>query len=237
MSDFNHHFVQLDDQGGSYALISENRDTDVAVVFVHGFLGDAKGTWLNFQEMIDSCAQEFPKWTRSDAFFFAYQSFQDSITDSAETLLKTVDILFPDPPKSLFNVKASIPHLAPSLISFTLDHRVYNELVLIGHSEGAVIIRRAVCIAYKTEGPDHKILNARLSLFAPAHFGFVPTGWIGACLAVGQIDAIVMPILRTSPSFCEMKERVLLDQIRTDTGEFLKKWGFRTMVITDSGRS
>src|ERR1700733_10914363 len=171
-----HHWTSLDRlKAAAYGLVSEDRKTDTAVIFVHGFLGDARGTWLNFQEMIDSYVLRFPHWSTADAYFFSYESFLQSITDSAEELLSFTHKIFPKPPGWLFSVPAVIRHI-PGFSLIALKKRTYKRLILVGHSEGAVVIRRAIVVAYKRTGGKDPILGANLALFAPAHLGFTPSG-------------------------------------------------------------
>ncbi|HXX20941.1 MAG TPA: hypothetical protein VEJ46_16180 [Candidatus Acidoferrum sp.] len=238
-ADVEHHWVPLDRiKSGSYALISESAQSDTAVVFVHGFLGDASGTWLNFQEMIDSCRMTYPGWAMCDAFFFHYSSFRQSITDSAEELISFVRAVFPNPPGWIFSVPQPFRELR-ALLVLRLRMRRYKRLVLVGHSEGAVVIRRAVVLEYKRKNGGTPILDAKLALFAPAHLGFTPSGWVGACLATGRVEAIAMMILASSPSFVEMKDKAFLEQIRQDTNAFLQESpdlsGLRARVLFGRG--
>ena len=218
---YEHHFTWIDQLNpGGYALISESPDVDTAVVFIHGFLGDADGTWLNFQEMIDSRHAQYPMWARCDTFFFSYPSFFQEITDSAEQFLNFLSTIYPSPPDWLFSISEFVPNVPATVLALDLPEHIYKNLILVGHSEGCVVIRRAVTIAYKS-GVQHAILGSgMLRLFSPAHLGFQPTGWIRACLGVGRVEAIVMPLLNLSPAFAEMKEKELLDQIREDTTAF-----------------
>jgi triacylglycerol esterase/lipase EstA (alpha/beta hydrolase family) len=218
-----HHWTSLDRlKAAAYGLVSEDRKTDTAVIFVHGFLGDARGTWLNFQEMIDSYVLRFPHWSTADAYFFSYESFLQSITDSAEELLSFTHKIFPKPPGWLFSVPAVIRHI-PGFSLIALKKRTYKRLILVGHSEGAVVIRRAIVVAYKRTGGKDPILGANLALFAPAHLGFTPSGWLGACLALGKVEELTMTILGFSPSFTEMRDKTLLHQIQQDTAELRRQ--------------
>jgi hypothetical protein len=67
------------------------------------------------------------------------------------------------------------------------------------------------------------VMNSRLALFAPAHRGVKLSGWIGACLAIGRVDAVAMPILRSSPAFIEMREQNLLGEIKAHTKDHLNQ--------------
>jgi hypothetical protein len=132
-----------------------------------------------------------------------------------------VEKIFPAPPKSLFKIAPDLLTIAPSLQMLSLEYRKYKRLIFVGHSEGAVVVRRAMCIAFKRTSGKHKALRANLSLFAPAHLGFTPSGWIGACLQVGRIDAIAAPFLNYSTAFVEMKDKTFLAQVQSDTRAFL----------------
>lgn len=208
------------DLRGACALLSDGEQVDTAVVFVHGFLGDVQGTWLNFQEFI--CAPTAPgeSWTNCDVFFFSYPSFRQDITESATQLLGLLNHIFPTPPEEMFEFSKHIPILPDIMIDLRSQRPTYSNLVLVGHSEGGVVIRRAIDLAYSWQYAP--ALNSRLALFAPAHRGVKLSGWIGACLAVGRIDAIATPILRTSPAFSEMKDKDLLREIEKHTDDYLK---------------
>jgi pimeloyl-ACP methyl ester carboxylesterase len=213
VSNTQHHENWLPDlQNGSYSLISDADNVDTAVIFVHGFLGGAESTWLNFQEAI--CSQVTDHWSKCDVFFFSYRSFRDDITESADDLLKFIQKIFPDPPESIFKIPKRVRGL-PCLLELALVRPTYEQLVLVGHSEGGIVIRRAVDLAYAREITT--VLMARLALFAPAHKGVKLSGWIGACLAVGRVDAILIPILNTSPAFVEMKQGPLLAEVESHT--------------------
>src|SRR5467141_1852685 len=144
-------FLQELHQKGSYALISDAVDVDTAVIFVHGFLGTPEGTWLNFPDAI--CSQRDPnylRWSKCDVFFFSYRSFRDDITESAQALLKFIRAVFPQPSDSIFKIPQRVAGVR-ALLDVTKGKPTYKELVLVGHSEGGIVIRRAVDIAYGRE--------------------------------------------------------------------------------------
>jgi pimeloyl-ACP methyl ester carboxylesterase len=213
VSNAQHHENWLPDlQNGSYALISDADEVDTAVIFVHGFLGGAESTWLNFQEAI--CSQITDHWSKCDVYFFSYRSFGDDITESADDLLTFIQKIFPDPPESIFKIPKRVREL-PFPLELELTKPSYKQLVLVGHSEGGIVIRRAVDLAYARKITN--VLMARLALFAPAHKGVKLSGWIGACLSVGRVDAIFAPILNSSPAFVEMKQKGLLTEVENHT--------------------
>jgi pimeloyl-ACP methyl ester carboxylesterase len=205
---------------GAYALISDRPDTETAVIFFHGFLGDAHGTWLNFQSMIESQRANYPEWDRSDLFFVQYPSFRRSISDIAAIALNVVDSVFPVPPPALFETAVRLKGAPEGLLQLNLETHQYKNLILVAHSEGGAVLRRAVEVAYKGNRLHDKLVNAELNLFAPAHLGFEPKGWIGACLNVAKIEQIAITALRLSRAFVEMKEKTTLESTRVNTDRY-----------------
>jgi hypothetical protein len=195
--------------GGAYACMAGSRESvDTAVVFVHGWDGDPVDTWKDFQSMIDKRSDLFPEWNRSDAFFFSYSDITKSIDDSAVLLREFIDQVFPIPSPALSSL---LPYFrAPQ----------YSKLVLVGHSEGAVVIRAAVAYAgmrWQQGGPRAPILDARLTLFAPAQFGFVPTNWLGAIAALTGIRQIARIAIAFSTPATEMHDKTALIQLKEVT--------------------
>jgi pimeloyl-ACP methyl ester carboxylesterase len=205
----------------AYALLSDSKVVDTAVIFVHGFLGDVQGTWLNFQEDICTPTEVGQSWTNCDVFFFGYPSFTQEMTESAEQLLGFIAYIFPDPPKEMFVIDQHLPRLPKRLIDLSSSIPKYRRLVLVGHSEGGVVVRRAVDLAWNWNMTS--VRNSRLALFAPAHRGIKLSGWIGACLAIGRVDAVAMPILRSSPAFSEMRDENLLREIEDHRNSHLNE--------------
>jgi hypothetical protein len=217
---------------GSYALLSANSAPDAAMVFVHGFLGDANETWLQTQWMIDS--PEFSWWGHSDLFFLHYRSFRDSIDQSAYTLLRFVDTFFPRPPAGLVKFHHMVMPMRLTKPDFVLPRRSYRQLYLVGHSEGAVVIRRAVTIRCKkrlaVSKNRRKMLSADLALFAPAQGGFTPSGLKGTGFAIAKKGLFVLnATLNYSPAFVEMKDGRVLQEIRTTTEKLADKFSFNAL--------
>src|SRR6266478_9185897 len=128
---------------GAYALLSDGAEVDTAVIFVHGVLGDAQGTWLNFQEFICKVDRGDGPWAKCDVFFFAYPSFRQDITESATQFLKFIGVIFPEPPEAIFRVSKHIPGIPDISLKLT-KKPTYKKLVVVGHSEGGIVIRRAL---------------------------------------------------------------------------------------------
>src|SRR5260370_1459356 len=64
------HFpISLQGNSGAFALLS-HRLPVAAVIFVHGFLGDPRTTWVDFEHLVDQA----PIWNECDLYFYAYRS-------------------------------------------------------------------------------------------------------------------------------------------------------------------
>jgi pimeloyl-ACP methyl ester carboxylesterase len=188
--------VQMKLPGGKGdALISNNPDTDTAVVFIHGFKGHFQKTWQQFQLLMDD-SQMFPEWDTCDAFFFSYDAESNHPDASAQELGDFIQSIYPNPPDSLFEVTTFedwIGHLAGEKSELTAIHAgwlvwrktpcVYRRLQIVGHSWGGAVARRYVTTrvaAFDSMVPGSEVapksIDAGVFLFAPAHFGFQPSG-------------------------------------------------------------
>lgn len=227
-----HHFNWIDTidprQSGAYAWLSDDPSVKTAVVFVHGFLGDAEGTWLNFQGMVDTHASGITDWSASDLFFFPYASFRQNIDSNAWDLVRFLRSIYPNPSRELFEFDRSLPLLPELLLDLDLKPRTYERLILVGHSQGALIIRRALILIFKNPKPKIKpiqreqLLAASVALFAPAIFGFSPSGWVGSVLRIGAVESLAGLVLDRSPSFTEMKEKTVPNEIEKQTELLLR---------------
>jgi len=198
----------------SYALLADSADKETAVIFVHGFKGHPRTTWLQFQTLVDELQASYPAWASADLFFYGYDSFIDGINISAERFLRFVAAVFPVPSPTLFNLRtdrlpASIRGSYKGLVLPTPER--YRRLLLVGHSMGSVVIRAAVLmslrrslksaadvgvsleagVSLKYQLQSLSLPNAELRLFAPAHFGANPAGWLGVVLNMPFIGELV----------------------------------------------
>ncbi len=170
----------------SYALVSDAESADTAIVYVHGFLGDASTTWEQVQYYVDRLRDE--PFKNSDLYFFDYPAEGQFVQASVGRLRSFLTQIYPSPPSALLEVHLRdfdwrLPHDSDTL-SLRESHP-YSRLILVGHSLGAVVIRRFIADeaishhAARKGGRDvvpSRFLDAELTLMAPAQIGFQPTG-------------------------------------------------------------
>ncbi len=248
----------------SYALLADCEDKNTAVVFVHGFRGHPRKTWLLFQSLVDELQEEFPAWGMADLFFYEYDAYGTGINLNAQAFLEFLKRIFPTPERSLFNMRISrLPaeiRGAYKNLLLPIPKR-YTKLVLVGHSMGAVIIRAAILQLANsklasvrqrraTMGPERKllelrnvrILHAQVRLFAPAHFGANPAGWIGVLLNLPFIGELLRSWLNYGQAYRELSDsslilRDLKDQTTSLAASAPTVSAFRAKSVWGTGES
>lgn len=172
------------------------------VVFVHGFWGGAVKTWRNFPD-----SGRLREWWRSaDMLFVGYPSGKESISGTAYRLVKQLPRFFPMLPQDLLEERGV------SLRSRST--RPYSELLLVGHSLGGVVVRRALCEAarswidldtlhHQTSRPA--LLDADVRLFSPASAGFRPSGLLGQVHAT-PLWSLIRLKLQSSSAFNDLQQ-------------------------------
>lgn len=130
-----------------------------AVVFVHGFGGGADSTWEQFVRFLRAMS------ALADAFFIDYPSTtQDVVFCSAMLRLFLLDLLREPSPKI---VNPSLPEDAPRRAAPV----IYSKVVLVGHSMGAVVVRRALLDLDRDIMTQTEREALHMLFFAPAHKG------------------------------------------------------------------
>jgi hypothetical protein len=179
----------------SYALPANGPTVDTVIIFVHGFGGKPTSTWTNFQGLVDDYSDKYPLWATSDMFFFAYESVRTPIRSNA--------VLFGDFVEYVWEGKwrgVDLPNAGAR----------YKDLILVGHSEGGVIIRRLILDRFEAVSRKVKdqydeadpvtlraamkvaltsdfILDSYLRLFAPACRGVNFSSWIGFLMSLSKL--------------------------------------------------
>jgi pimeloyl-ACP methyl ester carboxylesterase len=167
------------------------------IVFVHGFYGGPLSTWQEFPHSAG------PWWQQSDMLFVSYDSARCTITGVADEIRARLPAFYP-------KIRSDLLSLGGVTVR---EHRedVYEELVLVGHSLGGLIVRRALCDVadewrrglHRSAGPP-PLLQARTRLFSPASAGFRPGGWTGMLRATMSWGLINL-ILSRSPAYTDMQ--------------------------------
>jgi pimeloyl-ACP methyl ester carboxylesterase len=178
---------------GSYVRLSFSDSVDTAYVFVHGFGGDSDKTWHDFESLIEEDSWA-PKWRSRDLYFYDYAGTKLHPADTAIRLANFIGIVFPRPDPELLHAK-----LDELDVSILPADRVYRRLMLVGHSEGGLVLRimtrtwakkakRFTASAASKSGADLSLMPPGdaflpgppgLRLFAPAILGVHPSGFLG----------------------------------------------------------
>jgi hypothetical protein len=173
-----HTFVSLPDDLGA-ALLSAHDETNTAVIYVHGFMGDAIDTWRDLVYYVDLLPDR--PFERADLYFVKYGAEHDFVLTNTQFLREFVHRIFPNPPNSLFTYSlAALDWRVCRTSEVEVEIRIskrYTRLILVGHSLGGVIIRRLIADEFVGSQPQNPIPvlgNADVRLFAPAHLGFRP---------------------------------------------------------------
>jgi pimeloyl-ACP methyl ester carboxylesterase len=193
------------------------------IVFVHGFGGHAVNTW-----------DEFPQsgrighwWQEADMLFVGYASTKENATSVADRLNAELPNFYPRP-------------FAPAMRVGEVDARdeiePYEELLLVGHSLGGLIIRRALKQAaqqwvFSPAGtPLPAILNAQMRLFSPASAGFRPAGFAGFLKAMTGIWGLAELRLRMSSAYWDLQpSSSLIIDTRRETEDLFARTGLTAL--------
>jgi pimeloyl-ACP methyl ester carboxylesterase len=144
------------DSGARWAMTPVGR----AVVFVHGFGGDAQGTWDQFATLLPYQ----PQCDGRDLLFYGYDSLVQQMPVSAAEFLEFLASLATDPFATV---------LQPSMTDGRRPDPAfqYQHITIVAHSLGAVVAREALVQAAMETPPASWLERTSLVLFAPAHSG------------------------------------------------------------------
>jgi len=153
------HFLKkiLDARENTSAFWSTAQDkTKTLLLFVHGFGGSSVGTWENLPELLLSN----PKFSDCDLVFYGYDGLYKQVPISGEQFRGFLSNLSTQPAE-VCNSTLQDGHRSSTF--------KYNKIIIIAHSLGAVVARRALLNAHNN-GEDW-LDSIHLLLFAPAHMG------------------------------------------------------------------
>lgn len=193
------------------------------IVFVHGFGGQAVSTWKNFQQ--SGSLGEW--WQEADMLFLGYESTKVNVTSVADLLIDELPKFYPQPFSPAMNV-GGVPARD--------EVEPYEELFLVGHSLGGLILRRALKQATQQwilSGPGTPmpaILDAQMRLFSPASAGFRPAGFIGFLRALTGVWGLAELRLRMSSAYWDLQpDSSLIVDTRRETEELFARTGLTAL--------
>lgn len=170
----------------SRAMLSRQPVVATAVVFVHGWSGSGVGTWDHFPRAL----RFMPEARAVDFLFVDYPSTTHTVAFCADQLRGFLLDLVRDPAESILN--PSFPRGAPRRPP---AHR-YARIIVVAHSMGAFISRRALLDLDRDELDRAEREKFQLLYFAPAHKGsrlplLIESGlgldWLPGAVAVAKL--------------------------------------------------
>lgn len=183
-----------------------------AVVFVHGLNGTATGSWGRFVEL----ARTDPFLTEADLYFYGYDSIFPNLAENARDFRAFLTQVFPEPhsvvaPRRILESEHGLAYGARCIER----DAPYEELVLVGHSLGGLVIRQALVQLSQDQNSDLPPMHVRL--FAPALGGVNLSG-------VRGLLNPMLPLVRAfSGSLTDLQARsVVLQRLATQTEELAK---------------
>jgi hypothetical protein len=177
----------------SYALVCADQLADTMVVFVHGLGGTPTGTWLDFHALVKICSTKYPWWETCDLFFYSYESLRTPIGVNAQTLGRFIDHI-------VSNDATGSPRFPAS------SGAAHTRLIFVGHSEGAVVIRKLILdrlkAIEKANANDNDlvqqaaktdiVLSSQLRLFAPACMGTNFSSLLGFATSLSSLVSAII---------------------------------------------
>jgi hypothetical protein len=226
-----HIMVRLLAARRAFGLLSKIPPT-TAVVFVHGFWGKPRSTWVDFSSFIEQNA----KWDNCDIYFYGHWSNKQvrSLADNFLPFLRGVAA----GGNQLVASSAAYPSGLLSIFGPGMAFWVargaegYKRIVLVGHSAGALIIRETVNLIInemeeahtsgkaQVDPKDQMILDAKVRFFAPAHKGLLGAGVLGIAQNVPVLDIIPALCLEWNPLYQNIARQVVVNDIEKETEKF-----------------
>jgi hypothetical protein len=175
-----------------------------AVVFIHGYGGDALTTWTEFNKHLP----ESPGFEQYDFIFYGHDGLYTTTAASAELFYVFLNQLFTEP-LTIINPTLPVTLIRPAEFQ-------YSKIILAAHSLGAVICRLSLLVARER---NHTWMNkTTLVLYAPAHMGAKVVDLVLES-RLGILSSFLSSIVRfSSPLIDELApESLVLQALRQKT--------------------
>ena len=193
----NHQMVFLEEGENTIGYFTLQPNPKNLIIFVHGFGGKSITTWGDFAIII----KNFSEFKETDVIFYGYNSkFLPAIGNSEKfyRYLKS----FIDPKKTIGNNKRGD----------TIDS--YENILFVGHSLGAIIIRRTLLDAKRDNKPW--LNSSKIILYAPAHKGaniqrLIIEGLPELLKFVGSLAKLICPALNDLEANSETIAQLIKD--------------------------
>jgi hypothetical protein len=227
--------ISLKQDRRALGLLSK-QPPSTAIVFIHGFWGKPRSTWVDFVNLIE----EDERWDDCDLFFYGHRS-NKQVRPLADKLLPFLTELATGRESGVI----TRPFTARSSSSTTLfgvsadfwntrGTSPYKHIVLVGHSAGALIIRETVCLVASSErgsedsktepsASDAMVLHSILRFFAPAHRGLLGAGLLGIAQGISSIDLVTALCLKWNPLYKNIEKQTVVDDIKNETEKLWKE--------------
>ncbi len=204
----------------SYAIWAR-RPTGKAVVFLHGYSGDALTTWSEFHKLVLIT----PEFVGCDFIFYGHDGLFGTTTAGATLFYEFLDRLFVQPASLL------VPTIGDKENRRDFS---FGKVVLAAHSLGAVFCRWSLLFAREKK---RKWMNkTEMVLYAPAHMGAKVSGLIDEMGRGGTWLSQVLSLFGVaanfaSPLIAELGEgSVDLQELRDKTNEALAQGGCSYLI-------
>ena len=188
---FPNHFMDVSLSVGEGSLAYFSRvPRRTAIVFVHGFTGHAVNTWGRMHELLVSA----PATAGVDLVFYGYESTKARAHLSAGMLRQFLEAMN-DP-------AGPLQSKAPPEQKTTARAQGYRKIVLVAHSLGGAIARRAMLDSLGETWTK----NTKLILFAPAHQGASLAALAGELAGTSKLLSALAAITQFGvPSLIDLK--------------------------------
>lgn len=199
------------DKKGTSAIWARNPNGK-AVVFIHGYGGDALTTWTQFNKHLP----ESPGFEQYDLIFYGHDGLYTTTTASATLFCEFLNQLFTQP-LTIINPSLSLPARRKEF--------QYSKIILAAHSLGAVISRWSLLFA---RDMHYAWMNkTTLVLYAPAHMG-ARVVRLAQESRLGILSSVVSSIMRFSSP--------LIDELAPDSPQ-LQALHHKTLAAINTGDS